>query len=63
MKDINGKKAAKEECAKGVLEFLTEWMKKTQDESKVMDKENSIDKENSEDAKEVGEGDEKVGGD
>lgn len=57
MKDINGKKAAKEECAKGVLEFLTEWMKKTQDESKVMDKENS------EDVKEVGEGDEKVGGD
>lgn len=57
MKDINGKKAAKEECAKGVLEFLTEWMKKTQDESKVMVKENS------EDVKEVGEGDEKVGGD
>ena len=43
VKNINGKKAAKDQCAKGVLNFLTEWMK-IQDESKVMDKEDSGDK-------------------
>lgn len=43
VKDINGKKAAKDQCAKGVLEFLTDWMK-IQDESIAMDKENPGDK-------------------
>lgn len=40
MKDVSGRKAAKDQCAKLLLEFLTEWME-SQDESKKMGKEAS----------------------
>lgn len=40
MKDVSGRKAAKDQCAKLLLEFLTGWMK-SQDESKTMGKEAS----------------------
>lgn len=40
MKDVFGRKAAKDQCAKLLLEFLKEWMK-SQDESKIMGKEAS----------------------
>lgn len=55
VKDVNGRKAAKRQCAKGVLGFLTEWMKSQDESFKVV-----MDKENSEDVK-VGEGNEKEG--
>lgn len=40
MKDVFGRKAAKDQCAKLLLEFLMKWMK-SQDESKIMGKEAS----------------------
>lgn len=42
VKDIRGRKAAKDQCAMGVLKFLTEWMK-IQDETNAMDKKHSGD--------------------